>query len=208
MKMKLIQYNHVFSLTKSPLEYIDISAFGDKSYFTTMLYLNSGSKWLAPVVTNLLIVDEIIDGLPAYTITNENLQLLGTVITAKFNDSWNKINNTLVIEYNPISDYRMAGTETISGTASIASADNNNVISKVTSYDTEEDSYVDSTKDIANKTFNQSNQNSNNSAFQKEGITGKKPVQSYINHEIELRKTTIRDIIIKDLISFLTLALY
>lgn len=208
MKMNLIQYNKIFSLTKSPLEYVDISQFGDKSYFTIMLYLNAGEKWLAPVITNLLTIESIIDDIPKHTITDENLQLLGTVINAKFNDSWNKIYNTLGIEYNPISDYRMAGTEIVNGSATLESADNNSVVSKVTSYDTTDDSYIDSTKDTSNKTFNQSNQNSNNTAFQKEGITGKKPVQSYINNEIELRKNTIRDIIIKDLISFTTLAIY
>lgn len=206
--MNLIQYRKVFSLTKSPLEYVDISAYGDKNYFTMYLYLNAGEKWLSPVITNLLTVDGIIDGCPQYTITDENLQLLGIILTAKFNESWNKIYETLNIEYNPVSDYRMAGTETISGSATVESADVNNIISKVTSYDTAEDSFVDSTKDTSNKTFNQSNVNNNNSAFQKEGITGKKPVQSYINNEIELRKNTIRDIIIKDLISFSTLSIY
>lgn len=201
--MKLLLYSQIFTLTKSPIEYANIEKFGAKTYFDTLLFMQAGERWLAPVIVNLLNYDG-----ERYFISDSNLTLLGQIIDTKFLDSWNKIYDTLNIEYNPISDYRMSGNETVIGSGSTESADNKSVINRITSYDTAEDSYIDSTKDTSNTVYNQSNQNTNNTTFDKEGITGKTPVQSYIRNEIDLRKTTCRDIIVKDLISFTTLDLY
>lgn len=58
----------------------------------------SGQKIIAPLVKNILV-----DGV----ITSDNMSLLASIIFALFGDNWVKQWETLIVEYNPIENYRM-----------------------------------------------------------------------------------------------------
>lgn len=58
----------------------------------------SGQKIISPLVKTLLVDGELTSG---------NMELLGATIFTMFGDNWVKQWETLIVEYNPIENYRM-----------------------------------------------------------------------------------------------------
>lgn len=58
----------------------------------------SGQKIISPLVKTLLVDGELTSG---------NMELLGATIFTMFGDNWAKQWETLIVEYNPIENYRM-----------------------------------------------------------------------------------------------------
>lgn len=194
----MLKYKDKFSYNVNPLMYVDIPLInGSDTYYSAAFMTLCAEKWLAPFVENL------------FSDSETPYEILGMLIQNKFSDIWNKISATLQIEYNPLTDYRILGTELRASSDTMITNTGAVTIDKVTSFDTTTDNFIND-----NKTQSDSNETNTSSAAQnlttqKEGIIGRTPIQEYIRREIALRATTdIKDIIIRDTISFITLPIY
>ena len=65
---------------------------------------HSGGKFVSPLVRNLLNADG--------ELTSTERARLAMIIFNKFKDKWDKLYETLSLEYNPIENYRMVESET------------------------------------------------------------------------------------------------
>lgn len=194
----MIKYKDKFSYSLNPLMYVSTPLIDttDEYYSFTFMTLY-GEKWLAPFVENL------------FTDAENPYEILGMLIQNKFTDVWNKISATLHIEYNPLTDYRILGTESRATSDTTISNSGNVIIDKVTTFDTTTDDYINDNKTTTDANSTNTSSISHNLTTQKEGIVGKTPIQEYIRREIALRTSTdIKDIIIRDTISFICLPIY
>lgn len=199
----MLKYKDKFSYTVNPLMYVSTPLIDttDEYYSYTFMTL-CAEKWLAPFVENLFT--------DASTSTDAEYpyEILGMLIQNKFTDIWGKISATLQIEYNPLTDYRIVGSELRATSDTAISNSGNIIVDKVTSFDATED-YINDNKSTTDSTSTNTNSATANFTTQKEGITGRIPVQEYIRREIALRTTNdIKDIIIRDTISFICLPIY
>lgn len=193
------RYNEVFTLEKNPLKYVDLSEFETPHKYYSFIMLNKyGEKLLAPMIEKLIENNDI---------SEENLQLLGEIISARFLPIWRQIYNTLNIEYNPIADYRIKGTEKISANNRIENTDSRNIQNYISGFNSEDNSIDDSNSQSAGSS-NRIGEDNRDKIWTKEGITGATPIQDYISREINLRKMPMCDIIVEDVIKFITLAIY
>lgn len=194
------RYNEVFTLEKNPLKYVDLSEFQISQKYYAFIMLNKyGEKLLAPMIEKL-IEDK--------NISEDNLQLLGEIISARFLPIWRQIYQTLSIEYNPIADYRITGTEKISANNRVENTDNRNIKNYISGFNSADDTSIDDSNSQSEGNSNRIGEDNRDKIWTKEGITGATPIQEYINREINLRKKPICDIIIEDVIKFITLAIY
>lgn len=200
----VIKYKDKFSYSVNPLMYVSTSLIDttDEYYSFTFMTL-CGDKWLAPFVESLFT--------DASTSTDAEYpyEILGMLIQNKFTNIWGKISATLQIEYNPLTDYRILGTESRATSDTTISNSGNVIIDKVTAFDTTTDDYINDNKTTTDANSTNTSSISHNLTTQKEGIVGKTPIQEYIRREIALRASTdIKDIIIRDTISFICLPIY
>ena len=200
----MIKYKDKFSYSVNPLMYVSTSLIDttDEYYSFTFMTL-CGDKWLAPFVESLFT--------DASTSTDAEYpyEILGMLIQNKFTNIWGKISATLQIEYNPLTDYRILGTESRATSDTTISNSGNVIIDKVTAFDTTTDDYINDNKTTTDANSTNTSSISHNLTTQKEGIVGKTPIQEYIRREIALRASTdIKDIIIRDTISFICLPIY
>ena len=194
----MIKYKDKFSYSVNPLMYVSTPLIDttDEYYSFTFMTL-CGEKWLAPFVENL------------FTDAEYPYEILGMLIQNRFTDVWNKISATLQIEYNPLTDYRILGTESRATSDTTISNSGNVIIDKVTAFDTTTDDYINDNKTTTDANSTNTSSISHNLTTQKEGIVGKTPIQEYIRREIALRASTdIKDIIIRDTIGFICLPIY
>lgn len=194
----MLKYREKFSYQINPLMYVDTPLIsGSDIYYSATFMALCGEKWLAPFVENL------------FSDTDTPYEILGMLIQNKFNDTWQKIYDTLQIEYNPLTDYRISGIELRNSSDTLTVSSGNVITEKVTSFDTTNDDFIND-----NKTTNDANSTNNSSAAQnlttqKEGLIGRTPIQEYIRREIALRiDNNIKDIIIRNTINFITLPIY
>ena len=194
----MLKYKEKFNYQNNPLMYVTTPLIdGSDTYYSATFMALCAEKWLAPFVENL------------FSDTDTPYEILGMLIQNKFSDTWNKIADTLQIEYNPLTDYRISATEQRGGSDTLTISSSNTVIEKVTSFDTTNDNFIND-----NKTANDTNSTNNsytaqNMTTQKEGLIGRTPIQEYIRREIALRvDNNIKDIIIRNTISFITLPIY
>lgn len=194
----MLKYREKFNYRLNPLMYVDTPLItGSDSYYNVSFMALCGDKWLAPFVENL------------FSDTDTPYEILGMLIQNKFNDTWQKIFDTLQIEYNPLTDYRISGIELRNSSDTMTVSSGNIITEKVTSFDTTTDDFIND-----NKTTNDANSTNNSSAAQnlttqKEGLIGRTPIQEYIRREIALRvDNDIKDIIIRNTITFITLPIY
>ena len=200
----MIKYKDKFSYSVNPLMYVSTSLIDttDEYYSFTFMTL-CGDKWLAPFVESLF-TDASTSTDAEYT-----YEILGMLIQNKFTNIWGKISATLQIEYNPLTDYRILGTESRATSDTTISNSGNVIIDKVTAFDTTTDDYINDNKTTTDANSTNTSSISHNLTTQKEGIVGKTPIQEYIRREIALRASTdIKDIIIRDTISFICLPIY
>ncbi len=194
----MIKYKDKFSYSVNPLMYVSTPLIDttDEYYSFTFMTL-CGEKWLAPFVESL------------FTDAEYPYEILGMLIQNRFTDVWNKISATLQIEYNPLTDYRILGTESRATSDTTISNSGNVIIDKVTAFDTTTDDYINDNKTTTDANSTNTSSISHNLTTQKEGIVGKTPIQEYIRREIALRASTdIKDIIIRDTIGFICLPIY
>ena len=200
----MIKYKDKFSYSVNPLMYVSTPLIDttDEYYSFTFMTL-CGEKWLAPFVENLFTDTS------TSTDAEYPYEILGMLIQNRFTDVWNKISATLQIEYNPLTDYRILGTESRATSDTTISNSGNVIIDKVTAFDTTTDDYINDNKTTTDANSTNTSSISHNLTTQKEGIVGKTPIQEYIRREIALRASTdMKDIIIRDTIGFICLPIY
>ena len=193
----LIKYKDKFGYSVNPLMYVS-SPLIDSSdtYYSAAFMTLCAEKWLAPFVENI------------FGNSSAPYETLGMLIQNKFSAVWTKVNATLEIEYNPLTDYRILGSESRASSDTTISNSGNTVIDKVTSFDAGDD-FINDNKSIAENTATNNNSATANLTTQKEGIIGKTPIQEYIRREIALRASNdMKDIIIRDTISYICLPIY
>ena len=196
-----MKYNQVFTLNKHPLKYVEIEEFETPKNYYGFMFLNSyGEKLLTPAIISMLDNEG--------KISNESLQTLGMIITNKFFPIWRNIFNTLKIEYNPVADYRITGTEKITSSNKSENSDTREVKNYISGFNSDISESIDDSNSNSAGSSNRIGEGNSDKIYTKEGITGSTPIQDYINREIELRKLTISDIITKNVIDFITLAIY
>ena len=194
------KYSEVFTLDKNPLTYVDLDEFNTpKKYYAFIMLNRYGEKLLSPMISKLIENNDI---------STENLQLLGEIISARFMPIWRHINNTLNIEYNPIADYRITGTEKITANNRTENTDSRNIQNFISGFNSEDDTSLDDSNSKSAGSSNRIGEDNRDKIYTKEGITGATPIQEYIQREIKLRKVPICDIIVEDVIKFITLAIY
>lgn len=196
-----MKYNQVFTLEKHPLKYVEIEEFETPKNYYGFMFLNSyGEKLLTPAIISMLDSKG--------EISDDSLQILGMVITNKFFPIWRNIFNTLKIEYNPVADYKITGTEKITSINKSENNDTREVKNYISGFNSEISESIDDSNSNSAGSSNRIGEGNSDKIYTKEGITGSTPIQDYINREIELRKLTISDIITKNVIDFVTLAIY
>lgn len=98
------------------------------------------SRTLSPIVESLVDYDEDDD---SYSITNENLTTLATLIEHYYKSKWERILSTLDIEYNPIYNYYDEHTGTDNTTRSGSTLDEKQYGKNITrTYSNLKDSYL------------------------------------------------------------------
>lgn len=194
------KYNEIFTLEKNPLTYVDLDEFNTpKKYYGFIMLNKYGEKLLAPMINKLVENNDISD---------DNLRLLGEIISARFLSTWRHINNTLEIEYNPIADYRITGTEKVKANNNTENTDSRNIQNFISGFNSEDDTSLDDSNSKSAGSSNRISEDNKDKIWTKEGITGATPIQEYISREINLRRLSTCDIIIEDVIRFITLAIY
>ena len=194
----MLKYKDKFSYSLNPLMYVQSTLInGADNYYSYSFMTLYGEKWLAPFVENL------------FNDSETPYEILGMLIQNKFNDTWNKIFDTLQIEYNPLTDYLVKGTEQTTRNDSSVMNTGNIITEKTTSFDSAVNDFIDDNKTTSDINSTNNSSVENNLVTQKEGLIGRTPIQEYIKREIALRmNNNIKDIIIKNTIDYITLPIY
>lgn len=194
----MLKYKDKFNYTLNPLMFVQSTLInGNDNYYSYSFMVHYGEKWLAPFVENLFV-----DSKTPY-------EILGMLIQNKFNETWNKIFDTLQIEYNPLTDYLVKGKEQTTRNDSTVINSGNVVTEKTTSFDSAVNDFIDDNKILNDSNSTNNSSIENNLITQKEGLIGRTPIQEYIKREIALRvDNNIKDIIIKNTIDYITLPIY
>lgn len=199
--MTMRKYKDVFTLNLHPLKFVDVDIFGTPKNYYAFMFLNSYSEKLLTPAVIAMLNNEV-------QISNDTLRNLGVIITHKFMPIWNKIFDTLSIEYNPVADYRITGTEKITSNNKTENNDTREVKNYIAGFNSDISESIDDSNSNSAGSSNKIDEGNRDKIYTKEGITGNTPIQEYINREINLRKLTISDIILNDTINFITLAIY
>ena len=193
---KIIRYNEIFTLQRGILTY---SEFQIKNYSKSTLNLlclsTFGSFILSPIVIYFIENNSISDS---------NLKLLGGIIDEKFSENWCRYADSLSIEYNILDSYSISENETIEGSNTsndITNTQENRDIYAFNSIDSVNDSKNDSTM-----TGNRENTNLNRREKIIHGNNGNIAPQKSIFAELEFRRKSLIDYILRDLKQFSTLA--
>lgn len=193
---EIIRYNEVFTLQRGILTY---SNFQIQNYSKPTLHLlclsTFGSFILSPIVTYLI---------ENKSISDSNLMILGAIIDERFSENWRKYADSLSIEYNILDSYNISEIETVEGSNTsndITNTQENRDIYAFNSIDSVNDSKNDSTM-----TGNRQNTNLNRREKIIRGNNGNIAPQKGIFAELEFRRKSLIDYILRDLKQFSTLA--
>lgn len=183
---------------------------------------NSGNKRISPFVKNIMGENKIL--------TDENMMLLANYISARYLLKWQKLYDTLSLEYNPINNYDMTeeiikeNRKILSGTNNstfghgeiVQSTGNqnnnrfgfNSVASVGDTTHTVTGTETHSGNDTENRTTSESENDNEESTLKRSGNIGVTTTQQMISSERELWLWDFFKIVFADLDSVLTLQVY
>lgn len=194
----MLKYKDIFNINRGILEYSTFSFENiSKTDLNILCLATFGGFILSPIVT-ILVTDN--------SISEENLQKLGEIIDYKFAENWRKYSDSLSKTYDSLDNYSIMEIETINGTTNISDETNtqeNRDTFAFNSVDSVNDSKNDST--IAS---NKENTISNRREKTTKGFNGGILPQKIISAELEFRRKSLIDYILRDLKQFATLAVY
>lgn len=195
---KIIRYNEIFTLSRGILNYSTFQIEGyDKAQINYLCLSTFGSFILSPNV--LMFVDE------TKSISDDNLNFLGKLIDTKFSPNWLKYAITLSVPYEILNTYSISEIETVEGTNITndeSSTQENRDIYAYNSVDSVNDSKNDSTM-----TGNRQNQINNRREKTTSGNNGTTTPQNRMIAELEFRRKSLVDYILRDIKQFATLAI-
>ncbi len=94
MERKNVRYNEIFSVDRGILRYCSVDFTGLTEKELNLLCLsNFGTFYLSPIITVLIDFDEM-------TISEMNLEVIGSVIDKSFSDKWRKEYDLLNLQYD------------------------------------------------------------------------------------------------------------
>lgn len=208
--MKETRVKHVFPITKGlfyhmPLFEIglDIGDFKVNSIDDLDLLLVSkcGNRIITPIVEMLLDDNN--------KLTDTALSKIGTLIICEYGDTWKRIKEALVLEYNPLKNSVYTETERTNTEGETGESGQETSENDVSTFDTNPVNYAS-----AGKTKNDTSNTANNKQSVERtlertsngtGYSGSELVQSEINMRIANRFT---ELVLNDVKNYIALAIY
>lgn len=193
---EIIRYDEIFTVDRGILNDSEFQIEGyNKNKLNLLCLITFGSFVISPAVSYLVV---------NRSISNENLKTLGELIDLKFSANWQKYADSLSVEYNILDSYTISEIESVEGTTisnDETSTQENRDIYAFNSVDSVNDSKNDSTM-----TGNRQNRNTNRREKIIHGNNGIIAPQKGIIAELEFRRKSLVDYILRDLKQFATLA--
>lgn len=222
MRMNNIHSNGIFTALSTfnpPWNY-------DNALLNIEYHFNySGEKYISPLVERMLVNEEL---------SEDNINMLASILNTLYMNKWKKLHDTLNLEYNPIDNYNLKETgehnidntsnDTSTGQSSNSFTDtrtmNDSNESKVSAFNSNEYqdnslSVVDNITQTTGSNTTEDSQNRNNTSneqknytINKSGNIGVTTTQQMINAEREVNMWDFFKIIFSDIDEILTIKYY
>lgn len=195
--IQIIRYNEVFTLSRGILDYSTFQIEGyDKTQLNYLCLSTFGTFNLSPIV--LMFVDE------TKTISDDNLNFLGRLIDTKFSPNWLNYAIALSVPYEILSTYTITEIETIKGTNITNDESNTQENKDIYAYNSVDS--VNDSKNDSTMTGNRQNEINNRREKTTSGNNGTTTPQQRMIAELEFRRKSLVDYILRDIKQFATLA--
>lgn len=192
----IIRYNEIFTVDRGILNDSSFQIEGyTKNKLNLLCLMKFGSFVISPAVSYLVV---------NRSISNENLKILGELIDLKFSANWQKYADSLSVEYNILDSYIISEIESVEGTT--ISNDETNTQENRDIYAFNSVDSVNDSKNDSIMTGNRQNRNTNRREKTIHGNNGIIAPQKGIIAELEFRRNSLIDYILRDLKQFTTLA--
>lgn len=192
----LIRYNEIFTVDRGILNDSNFQIEGYTKNNLNLLCLSTFGSFIISPIISCLVVNR--------SISDENLKILGNLIDNKFALNWGKYADSLSLSYGVLDNYFMSEIENMEGNSignDETNTQENRDIYAFNSVDSVNDSKNDSTM-----TGNRTNYNKNKREKTIKGYNGNINPQKAISVELEFRRKSLVDYVLRDLKQFSTLA--
>lgn len=199
---KQVKYKDIFTVEKGIFNGVIIPGNIPLIQLNALILSKVGQRNITQIVNNFVIYE---NGIPF--ITDNNLEVLAGIINSIYNIKWNKIYETLSLEYIASDNYKRKEVENIEVEGDENIVGNEETQNKVYGYDSEL-----ATNDKNETVTNSNESTTTNSRERVLTVTGKMggtSYQSLIREELRLRRDNIFvDMIINDVKNFVVLPIY
>lgn len=201
---KIIKYRDIFSATRGIFNGVILptSITADETQLNIVMLSKVGQRTLSPIANDFIT---FADDTP--TITDENLQVLTSIINSLYNTKWEKLAETLNLQYVASDNYKRVELEQIENEGGENVTGNEETKNKVYGYDSE-NATNDKSENVTNTnaTTTTNNRERNLTVSGKMGGTS---YQSLIREELKLRRENVLiDLILDDIKNFITSPIY
>lgn len=194
---KQLKYKDVFTITRGIFQFVEFDVGLTKNEMNILCMSEFGERFISPILTCVIEND---------TITDERLTELGSIILAKYGNSWERIKQAFTEEYNITSNYDLTESEDIDDTSNSSSNSSNNELQSI--YGFQSDDSSDEGKTTNQYTDQHAGAQNRKRELRRFGNIGIMTPQQIIEQELKLREKNFLNYVLNDLKEFSTLDVY